>query len=61
MYKYILENAGDISLMALVPMILFFVIFLGTMVRAMTKNRSYIDRMANLPLDDSKSELAETE
>ena len=57
MYKYILEGAGDISLLALIPLTLFVIVFLVALVRTMIRNNNYIDRMANLPLDDSNIEI----
>ena len=57
MYKYILEGEGDISLLALIPLVLFVLVFLIALIRTMIKNTSYIDRMANLPLDDSNIEI----
>ena len=61
MYKYILENAGDLSLLALIPLVLFTVVFVGAMIRTMTRNKGHIEHMAHLPLDDSNPELIETE
>ena len=49
MYKYILQNEGDISGMALVPLVLFFMVFVGAMVWTMVRNRQHIEHMANLP------------
>ena len=60
MFKYILENAGDMSTMALIPLVLFFMLFVGVSALAMIKNKSYIERMSNLPFEDSLSENAET-
>ncbi len=60
MYKYILENAGDVSTMALIPLVLFFMLFVGATAWALISNKSYIERMSNLPLEDSLSENAET-
>ena len=57
MYKYILEGAGDISLLALIPLALFVIVFVAALVRTMIRNNNYIDRMANLPLDDSNIEI----
>ena len=60
MFKYILENAGDVSTMALIPLVLFFILFVGISALAMMKNKKYIERMSNLPFEDSISENAET-
>jgi len=60
MFKYILENAGDMSTMALIPLVLFFMLFVGISALAMMKNKKYIERMSHLPFEDSISENAET-
>ncbi len=60
MFKYILENAGDIQWLALVPLVLFFLVFVGAMITTMLKNKSYIERMSNLPFEGNISQNAET-
>lgn len=52
MFKYILQNAGDIQWLALVPLVLFFLVFMGAMIRVMLKNKSHIERMSQLPFED---------
>lgn len=54
MFKYILQNAGDIQWLALFPLILFFLVFVFAMIMTMLKNKKYIDRMANLPIEENK-------
>ena len=53
MYKYILERAGDIDWMALGPLLLFFIFFSFISIMAIRKNKTYIDKMSRLPLEDS--------
>jgi len=60
MYKYILENAGDLSVMALIPLVLFFAIFIGVAVWTIRRSGGYIERMSQLPFEDSLSENPET-
>ncbi len=52
MYKHILESAGNINWMALFALITFFALFLIGIVTVFGKNKAYIDKMSNLPLDD---------
>lgn len=54
MAKYILERAGEINWMALFALITFFCLFVISAVTIFRKNPAYIQKMANLPLDDSK-------
>ncbi|MDX1477923.1 MAG: hypothetical protein R3301_09475 [Saprospiraceae bacterium] len=60
MYKYILENAGNIQVLALIPLVIFFMVFVGAMIMTMVRNRSYIERMAHLPFDESDPDKNET-
>jgi len=60
MFKYILETSGDLSTMALIPLVLFFILFVAISAMALIKNKKYIDYMSNLPFEDSHSENAET-
>ena len=53
MYKYILESAGDIDWMAIVPLLLFFIFFIGVSYMAITSKKSFINKMENLPFEDS--------
>ncbi len=52
MAKYILENAGDIQWLALMPLVLFFLVFVGALIMTMLKNKTYIDRMSHLPFEE---------
>ena len=61
MYKYILENAGDISGMALIPLVLFFVVFTGSLILAILKNTKEMDKLSRLPFEDSLSESIEND
>ncbi len=61
MFKYILENAGNINWMAISALITFFVIFMVSIVLAFSHNPAFIDKMASLPLDDSNPVNAEND
>ncbi len=52
MFKYILERAGDIEWMAVMPLVLFVIIFIFIVWRAMTHKQEFVDRMANMPLQE---------
>ena len=55
MYKHILENAGNINWMALFALITFFAVFIIGVVTVFGKNKSYIEKMSNLPLEDDNA------
>lgn len=55
MFKYILENAGNINWMAIFALITFFALFVISAVVIITKRKSWIDKMAHLPLEDNTS------
>lgn len=61
MYKHILENAGDISTMALIPLILFFLVFMGSLIMAFVRNTHDMERMSRLPFEDALSERIDNE
>jgi len=61
MYKYILESAGDINWMALFALLTFFFMFVISAILVFSKNRSYIDKMANLPLENNHPLTSEIE
>ena len=52
MAKYILEGAGSINWMAIFALITFFFVFAMSVILVFHKNKSEIERMENLPLDD---------
>ncbi len=55
MFKYILERAGDIEWMAIVPLVLFVAFFIVIVWRAVTHKKEFVDRMANMPLQDDNT------
>ena len=52
MYKHILAGAGDINWMAIFALLTFFWLFTITAITVFRKKQSFIDHMANLPLED---------
>ena len=52
MYKHILAGAGDINWMAIFALLTFFWLFTISAITIFRKKKSFIDHMANLPLDE---------
>lgn len=59
MYKYILEQAGDLDWMALFALVTFFLVFVISAVLVIGKSKSHIDRMAHLPLENDSVNISE--
>ncbi|MBK9491181.1 MAG: hypothetical protein IPO07_22130 [Haliscomenobacter sp.] len=60
MYKYILEGVGDINWMAVSALLTFVTVFLVSAVMAFRSPLAYLNKMSNLPLDDSILQTSET-
>jgi len=52
MYKYILESINQINWLAIVPLLIFFVFFLVTIIQVLAKKKSFIEKMEKLPLEE---------
>ena len=55
MYKHILESAGNINWMAILALVTFFTLFIIGIVTVFGKNKDYIDKMSNLPLEEDNA------
>jgi len=55
-----LESA-DIEWMAILPLLLFVTFFVVIIVRALRSKQTFIDKMANLPLEDDDVKPASAE
>jgi len=55
MYKYILENAGNINWMAIFALLTFFLMFVISAVVVTIRRQGWIDKMSNMPLEDNPS------
>lgn len=55
MYKYILEQAGNINWMALFALLTFVFIFSVSVVMIFFRSKGWVDHMASLPLDNDDS------
>lgn len=53
MYKYLIEKAGDFDWIATSLLLLFFAIFLFGNFWILLKNKGYLDKMSNLPLEET--------
>ncbi|AEE47923.1 MAG TPA: hypothetical protein PLC89_17925 [Haliscomenobacter sp.] len=61
MYKYILEGVGDINWMAISALLTFVAVFTVSAVMAFRSPLAYLNKMSNLPLDDSILQTSETD
>lgn len=53
MFKYIIERAGNIDWMAIIPMIIFVVIFTLVIIYAFFNKKTDFDSIAQIPLEDN--------
>ncbi len=61
MFKYILESAGNINWMAIASLLTFMAVFIISAVMAFRSQPAFIDKMAQMPLDDATSFNAEND
>lgn len=52
MYKYLLESAGSINWMAISALLTFLTVFVVSAVLVLRKDKTFIQKMANLPFED---------
>ncbi|MDX1684710.1 MAG: hypothetical protein R3275_05690 [Saprospiraceae bacterium] len=52
MYKHLLKSAGDIDWMALLPLLIFVAFFIVILVLTITRKKSHIRHMKELPFED---------
>ena len=52
MYKYILQSVENINWLAVASLLIFFVIFVVSVMWAFMSKKDYVDKMSNLPLED---------
>jgi hypothetical protein len=60
MFKYILENAGDINWMAIFALITFMALFIISVAVLFFYSPAYFDKMSNLPFEDNHPLTSET-
>ena len=51
MYKYILESVSGMNWMGVLPLVIFFIFFVITLVRVLRKDKDVIKKMENLPFE----------
>lgn len=62
MFKYIFRTQEGRDLLAAIPLILFFTVFIGALIWLFIINKKQATDMANLPLEDgTKEETANME
>jgi len=59
MFKFILDPNADYGILPIIPMVGFFLIFVGIIVWAIFAKKGYMKYMSNLPLDDQISNKGE--
>lgn len=53
MYKYILEQAGNINWMAVFSLTTFVFVFVTSVILILRKDKDFTQRMAHMPLEDN--------
>jgi cbb3-type cytochrome oxidase subunit 3 len=56
MFKYLLESQDGMHWLAIIPLLMFFGIFIWIVVKTISKNEEHIEHMSNMPLTDSLSD-----
>ncbi len=54
MFKNVLESISGVEIYPIISMILFIIVFCGMLIWAFRKDRNYLSRMAEMPLDDEQ-------
>lgn len=57
MFRDVLSAAEGIGLVPILALLLFFALFVGMLVWVVRLNRTYLDSMGQLPLDDDNEPL----
>jgi hypothetical protein len=52
MYKYILDSINQIDWLAIIPLLIFFVFFVGMTIQVVRTKKTFIEKMEKLPLED---------
>jgi len=54
MYKHIIAEAGNVNWMAIFALLTFFWLFTVSAITIFRKEKSFIEHMANLPLEEDQ-------
>ena len=52
MYKQILQTIQNVEVWPLISLVIFFVFFVGILVKVILTDKTFINKMEELPLDD---------
>jgi len=52
MYKQILQSIQNIEIWPIISLVIFFVIFIGILIKVILIDKKYIKKMEDMPLDD---------
>jgi hypothetical protein len=52
MYKQILQTIQNVEVWPLISLVIFFVFFVGILVKVILTDKTFIKKMEELPLDD---------
>ena len=52
MYRQILQSIENVDLWPVISLVIFFLFFVGILIKVMTTDKKYIKKMEDLPLDD---------
>ena len=56
MFKHYFEGIQNIEIAPIISMVLFFTVFLLVVIWAIKIDKSYIDEMKNMPLDENRKQ-----
>ena len=56
MFKYLLESQDGMVWLAAIPLLMFLGIFIWIVLKAVSRDKDYIEQMSNMPLTDSLSD-----
>jgi hypothetical protein len=52
MYKQILQSIQNVEIWPIISLVMFFVFFVGILIRVLLIKKKFIRKMENMPLDD---------
>ncbi|MCH2174385.1 MAG: hypothetical protein MK193_01515 [Lentisphaeria bacterium] len=56
MYKSLLSNIDGLNVWAIVGLLLFMMVFLGTVIYSICLSQKFTDKMGHLPLEEDEKE-----
>lgn len=61
MYKNVLQNIDHIAIWPVISFVIFFAFFIGLLLYVFLVDRTFIDRMKAMPLDDTSTTPSSTQ